>query len=225
MTVREPRWRFLLLTLTLCAWMFLAPHLGDRLVVHGLLQLFLIHFVVVTLWANPRWGRMRQVLIGFWLLALLAAASTFVPMDAESHAVARVAHNTALIPLTVLLTTGLLRYVFARRQLDADGIFATIAAYLLVAFLFAQLYTIMATVAPASFDTPVPLSERSAPQVHADLLYYSLITLSTAGYGDILPATDIARTLAVIEATFGQFYLAIVVAVFVGMYSSAHQQR
>lgn len=225
MTVREPRWRFLLLTLTLCAWMFLAPHLGDRLVVQGLLQLFLIHFVVVTLWANPRWGRMRQVLVGFWLLALLAAGATFLPLDDRSHALARIAHGLAMIPLLVLLATGLLRFVYARRQLDADGIFATVAAYLLVAFLFAQVYVILATVDPASFHAPVPLGERNPHQVQADLIYYSLVTLATVGYGDILPASDTARTLAVIEATVGQFYIAVVVAVFVGMYSSSHQRR
>ena len=49
-----PRWRFLLLTATLWAWMFVAPHVGERWGVQLLLQLFLIHLVVVTLWANPR---------------------------------------------------------------------------------------------------------------------------------------------------------------------------
>jgi hypothetical protein len=52
------------------------------------------------------------------------------------------------------------------------------------------------------------------------MIYYSMITLATVGYGDILPLTDTARTLAVLEATVGQFYVAVIVAVFVGMYSS-----
>jgi hypothetical protein len=225
MAEREPRWRFLLLTLSLCAWMFLAPHLGDRWIPQGVLQLFLIHFVVVTLWANPRWGGMRQVLIGFWLLSLLAAGSTLLPLGSESNELARIAHSAAMIPLLVLLAAGILRYVFARRQLDTDGIFATVAAYLLVAFVFAQVYTMLAIITPASFDAPVPLAERSPQHMQADLLYYSLITLATVGYGDILPATDIARTLAVIEATVGQFYVAVIVAVFVGMYSASRQQR
>ncbi|HET9694758.1 MAG TPA: ion channel [Steroidobacteraceae bacterium] len=225
MADREPRWRFLLLTLSLCAWMFLSPHLGDRWIVQLVLQLFLIHFVVVTLWANPRWGRMRQVLIGFWLLALLGSASTLLPMGRESQDLARIGHSVAMIPLLLLLAGGILRFVFARRQLDTDGIFATVAAYLLVAFAFAQAYTLLATVDPASFQTPVPLSERSPQQMHGDLVYYSLITLATVGYGDILPTTDVARTLAVIEATVGQFYVAVIVAVFVGMYSASRQQR
>ena len=59
------------------------------------------------------------------------------------------------------------------------------------------------------------------PQLlQSNLLYFSLITLATVGYGDILPVSETARTLAVIEATVGQFYIAVVVAVFVGMYAT-----
>jgi hypothetical protein len=47
-----------------------------------------------------------------------------------------------------------------------------------------------------------------------------MITLATVGYGDILPVTEIARTMAVFEATVGQFYIAVVVAVFIGMYAA-----
>jgi hypothetical protein len=46
------------------------------------------------------------------------------------------------------------------------------------------------------------------------------VTLATVGYGDLLPATHTARMLAMFEAVVGQFYLAVVVALFVGMYSS-----
>jgi hypothetical protein len=46
------------------------------------------------------------------------------------------------------------------------------------------------------------------------------VTLATVGYGDILPATPTARVLAMIQAVAGQFYVAVVVAIFVGMYSS-----
>jgi hypothetical protein len=55
------------------------------------------------------------------------------------------------------------------------------------------------------------------------MAYFSLVTLATVGYGDILPATHAARMVAMFQAVFGQFYIAVVVALFVGMYSS--QQR
>ena len=70
----------------------------------------------------------------------------------------------------------------------------------------------------------MPLAGRTPEQLHADLLYYSLITLATVGYGDILPASETARTFAVMEATVGQFYIAVIVAVFVGMYAAERER-
>jgi hypothetical protein len=224
MTMRQPRWRFLLVTATLWAWMFIAPHAGERWGVQLLLQLFLIHFIVVTLWANPRWGAMRKVLIGFWLLSLASAVSMIMPLPDASDRLARSAQCIALVPLLALLAGGILRYVFTRRQLDADGIFATIAAYVLIGIVFAQIYTLLAVWDPASFSAAVPLAERTPEQLHADLLYYSLITLATVGYGDVLPMSETARTFAVMEATVGQFYIAVIVAVFVGMYAAERQR-
>ena len=215
-----PRWRFLLLTATLWAWMFVAPHVGERWGVQLLLQLFLIHLVVVTLWANPRWGAMRKVLVGFWCLSLASAIAMSLSAGDESDRLARSAQCLALIPLLALLATGILRYVFTRRQLDGDGVFATIAAYLLIAIVFAQVYTLLVVWEPASFSAAVPLAEQTPDKLHASLIYYSLITLATVGYGDILPASETARTFAVMEATVGQFYIAVIVAVFVGMYAA-----
>jgi voltage-gated potassium channel len=225
MGVPEPRWRFTLLTATLWAWMFVAPHVAERWGVQLLMQLFLIHVVVVTLWTNPRWGVMRKVLLGFWALSFVSAVSTLLPMGDDSNRLARAGQCVALVPLLTLLASGALRYVFTRRQLDADGIFATVAAYLLIAIIFSQVYTLLLIWDPTSFSAAVPLAQRSPQQVHADLLYYSLITLATVGYGDVLPVSETARTFAMLEATLGQFYVAVIVAVFVGMYSAQHQRR
>lgn len=225
MAPRLARWRFLFVTATLWAWMLAAPHVSARWVVQLLLQLFLIQFVVVTLWANPRWGAMRRVLVGSWLLSLASAVAIIMPLTGEPGRLALSAQCIALVPLLALLAAGILRYVFSRRQLDADGIFATIAAYLLIAVVFTQVYMLLTVWDPASFSAVVPLAGRSPDQLQADLLYYSLITLATVGYGDVLPVSDTARTLAVMEATVGQFYIAVIVAVFVGMFAAERQRR
>jgi hypothetical protein len=52
------------------------------------------------------------------------------------------------------------------------------------------------------------------------MTYFSLVTLATVGYGDVLPATHTARMLAMFQAVIGVFYLAVVVAMFVGTYAS-----
>ena len=98
--------------------------------------------------------------------------------------------------------------------------FATIAVYLLIALFFTQAYMLLLASNPASFNLPTEMMEGAPNIVQSSMLYFSMITLATVGYGDILPLTDTARTLAVIEATAGQFYVAVIVAVFVGMYAA-----
>ena len=51
-------------------------------------------------------------------------------------------------------------------------------------------------------------------------LYFSFITLSTVGYGDIIPVSEVARMLAIVEAMFGMFYMALLIARLVSLYSS-----
>ena len=90
----------------------------------------------------------------------------------------------------------------------------------LLALLFTQLYLCLITWDPASFSLPVEAAGRPVHLLQADMTYFSLVTLATVGYGDVLPATHTARMLAMFQAVVGQFYVAVVVALFVGMYSS-----
>jgi uncharacterized membrane protein len=129
----------------------------------------------------------------------------------------------SLVPLLALLSAGILRFAFRRQQLSADGVFATVAVYLLIALIFAQLYLLTLAWNPAAFNLPAA-ADRAPQLLQNDLLYYSVVTLATVGYGDILPVSELARGLATLEAVVGQFYVAVVVAVFVGMYASQRRQ-
>jgi uncharacterized membrane protein len=124
------------------------------------------------------------------------------------------------VPVLAVVAAGMLAFVRRERTLTVDSIFATVAAYLLLALLFAQLYLCLVTWDPASFSLPVDAVDRPDRLLQSDMTYFSLVTLATVGYGDILPATPTARMLAMFEAVVGQFYVAVVVALFVGMYSS-----
>jgi hypothetical protein len=218
-----PEWRFLQLTLVICAWMLLSPQMHDRWLVHLLLQVFLLNTVLVTLWANPQWRHIRSLLIGLWLVSLAGSLLGLVPRLVDSQRFARSIEIASLAPLCALLAAGMLRFVFRERRLTIDGIFATIAAYLVVALLFAQIYLLMLTWNPDSFALPIAAADRPPHLLQNDMTYFSLVTLATVGYGDILPRSEAARTMAMIEAVVGQFYVAVVVAVFVGMY--ANQRR
>jgi hypothetical protein len=182
--------------------------------------LFLLNTVLVTLWANPQWRHIRSLLIGLWLVSLAGTLLGLVPRFAESQRWARSVEIASLIPLFALLAGGMLHFVFRERRLTVDGIFATVAAYLVVALLFAQVYLLMLTWNADSFVLPVAAADRAPHLLQIDMTYFSLVTLATVGYGDILPRSETARMMAMIEAVVGQFYVAVVVAAFVGMFAA-----
>jgi len=215
-----PQWRFLQLTLLLAAWLLLAPLLAHRWVVSLTLQVVFLNAALVTLWANPQWRVSRRAMVGLWMVSALSSLATALPLPTAWTTLADVLDAVTTLVLVALLAAGILRFVFRGRRLTSDGFFATIVVYLLLAFVFSQLYFVMVVLDPASFSLPVPAAERAPQLLHNDLLYFSLVTLATVGYGDILPRGETARMLAMLEAVVGQFYVAVIVAVFVGMYMS-----
>ena len=213
-------WRFLQLTLFIAAWMLLSPLIPDRWLVQVFLQAFLLNSVLVTLWANPQWRGARRVAIALWCVSLAGSLLALLPLPDRWLRWSRLAAEASLLPLLAMLAAGILGFIFRGKRLTIDGILATVAVYLLIALIFAQLYVLAIAVNPSSFSLPIPAVERTPHLLQIDMLYFSLVTLATVGYGDILPHTEFARMLAMLEAVVGQFYVAVIVAVFVGMYAA-----
>ena len=214
------RWRFLVLTLLMCAWLLLMPLVGGAWRVELLLEAFMLITLLVTVWANPNWSSLRNALIVLWLLSISGTLLSIATADHPAWRWSRTLEVLTLVPLMGLLAGGMLAFVLRERKLTFDSIFATIAAYLLVAGMFTQIYMCLLTWNPASFSLPFGVAGRPVHLLQADMTYFSLVTLATVGYGDVLPATSTARMLAMIQAVTGQFYIAVVVAIFVGAYSS-----
>jgi len=112
---------------------------------------------------------------------------------------------------------GILRAILVK-HVSGDAIFGAGCGYLLLGIIWSLMYYAVETASPGSFSRPSPGSVGAAAgQLDRGILsYYSFITLATVGYGDVTPATSLARTLAWIEAIVGQFYLAVLVAGLVG---------
>jgi len=113
---------------------------------------------------------------------------------------------------TIILV--LMRFIFTAEQVTADVIYAACAVYFLLSFFFVPVYGMLEAAIPGSFVD----NTLSTPVRWQQFVYYSLVTLSTAGYGDILPVNMWARMLAGLEATIGVLYVAILVARLVSLY-------
>jgi hypothetical protein len=108
-----------------------------------------------------------------------------------------------------------LRHIFRENRIDANRIIGAVCAYLLLGILLAILNMFVYQLVPDSFlGIPDSLEDERS----LDLIYYSFVTMTTLGYGDIAPVGPLARALAYFGAIAGQFYLAILVGMAVGQF-------
>jgi len=109
---------------------------------------------------------------------------------------------------------GALRFALRGQSVGGEQIYAALSAYLLAGLFFGVLYWVMAQVVPGSLGVAGAAMEEGLRLPAA--IYFSFVTLASLGYGDILPVSDPARGLAVVQVVGGQLYLAVLVARLVG---------
>jgi hypothetical protein len=102
--------------------------------------------------------------------------------------------------------------LFAAQTLTLDSIFGAVCGYLFLGLGWAMVFLMIETFRPGSFQVTGLLRSDCEPPQPFVLTYFSFVTLTTVGYGDVTPVSPTTRTLAWMEAMMGQFYLAIIVA-------------
>jgi hypothetical protein len=121
-----------------------------------------------------------------------------------------------------LLTAGtILASVFGARRVDAEHVAGALNAYLLIGIAFGGFYATLESLTPGTLRGA---TLGASPELD-DAVYFSFVTMATLGYGDLVPATRAARALAVLEAVFGQLYLAVLVARLVSLYARDADDR
>jgi len=126
-----------------------------------------------------------------------------------------------MVGLVALVFVALVGFIAMRDvlyggEVDQNRLMGAMCVYLLIGLAWAFAFTLLHIVSPTSFEgIAAPTTEAHAKAIQ--FLYYSFVTLTTLGYGEITPASPVAQTLAYMEAVTGQFYLTILVAALVGM--------
>ncbi len=113
----------------------------------------------------------------------------------------------------------IISYVLQQKNVTHDMIFGAICGYLLIGVSWAFTYSLVAFLEPGSFAMAAS-GQTSQGDVLPDFFYYSFVTLTTLGYGDITPVGPVARSLSTLEAIVGQIYLTVLVARLVGLHIS-----
>jgi hypothetical protein len=162
-------------------------------------------FLIIGIWSLPgtrNWFLLGIVLvtlgIGSNILALAGTGIFFSYLSLCSYII--------FLMLTISLA---IRQVVRSGPINANRVIGVICIYLLLGLIWSLFYVLINMFIPDSFSIQIGGSpfEQAQP-----FLYYSFVTLTTLGYGDISPLGETARAMSTIEAILGQFYIAILVA-------------
>jgi hypothetical protein len=146
-------------------------------------------------------------------IIILLIAAPFVILDGYNffltdRILSVVAASFATI-LYLYIVFLLLRNLLSIRVVTADLIYCAVSIYLLIGIMWAGIYNIVEGVSPGSF---------SGTSETVDLIYFSFVTLTTVGFGDVVPLSVLGKRLAVFEAAMGSIYMAVIIAMIVGRY-------
>jgi drug/metabolite transporter (DMT)-like permease len=191
----------------LVLFIFLDP-LIDAPVAQLTLELSILATLVLAVWALRvrGWKLVAVVALALLTLALLIAN--------RSMSTAITAPTLAVVALFLaVVTAALLSYVLNMSRVTVDKIFAAVAAFLLLAILFATLFALLLHAQPGALQLP-----GGAPVEWFDVVYFSVTVLTTTGFGDVVPLTRQARALVMIEQIVGVMYVAFLVARLANLY-------
>jgi hypothetical protein len=192
------------------------------------LGLILVVFVFTSVAPNSPWADSTLVLLqsltlvtALWtsgvaradsrisisLVALATASALALLIFGGDFFEAVVLILAGLLTLATILTVAL--GIVDQGEANVKAVTGAVCVYVLIGLLFVFLYGVIATVSSSDFFAQGTDGTRSLR------LYFSFVTLATLGYGDYTPAHELGRTLAIVEALFGQLYLVTVIALLV----------
>ena len=182
-----------------------------------LLNVFALTLFAVSTRAIPGGHRMVRVVQVLFVLMIAMRAWSY----SNGSELVLIAYMGFSAMFQVAVTIVCLSRVMDRSPVDTDKILGAVCVYLLVGVFFAYLYEIIFLLDPGSFDLGnSPLQQPVGGLGLWVFSDFSFATLSTLGYGDILPLTAFTRSLATLEAVAGPLYLAILVAHLVSVRST-----
>ena len=164
-------------------------------------------------------GASRRTLIVVTVALVASVALATAAMLSSGNASAA-GGAEGLIVLTIAAVGPFLigRDLYRQGSVTIQTVLGAVSVYLLIGLFFAVLFSMLVV-----FSATTPFGGAEAVRA-LDLYYYSFVTITTLGLGDLVPKTDLARVLTIVEALLGQLYLVTVLALLVGKMSGGRRE-
>jgi hypothetical protein len=205
----------------------------------SLLVLLLANFLLLELVDDPRWGALGSTILA--AAALIVAISdpdaghglerwhwVAVALCLVLAPIVLIVNSTELIGLTYLLPASLLvtatlpvtlSRVLKHRRVTAETILGALCSYVLIGLLFAFLFLAVSDLRDA------PFFAQPGPHADSEYVYFSFVTLTTLGFGDLSPALGLPQALTIFEALAGSIFLVVLVARLVTLWVRQDERR
>lgn len=175
------------------------------------LTLILLSAILTLKKSRVKLRRLNKV--GYFIITINLIVAITQNVDIE------LINRILFILFFILVAINLLIEIVKSKEVDNQVIFSAVALYVLFGFCGAVLAGVITYFEPDAFS----LTSNYASQFH-QFLYFSFITITTTGYGDILPIKPLARTLAIFLALFGNLYLTVIIGILIGKYLSGKEK-
>ena len=201
--------RFLFLLVSLLCFFVVSPLLSGFLGIQVLFDVFLTAMLIAALYTS---SQKKYSFLICTLLVLPLLAATWSPYFMEIPFMYLAGQCFGIVFFAFMVVT-ILSFVFKQYDITLDVIYGAVVVYLFIAIMWTYLFRVVEVLQPGSFTITQALAE----ETRLTFLYYSIVTITTLGYGDITPVTDVAKSFSALEAVIGQIYLVILVARLVGI--------
>lgn len=211
---------FSYLLLALLILLFGIPLADDLAILSGpVVRTFLIScMLVIGVWSLRGSGRFFAIGMAFVIAGILLNVLAF---NSQST-VFLLGSYALLFGFLFVAIACTLKQVAVGPEVSVNRLVGAVCVYLLLGTMWAVAYTMLDLLAPGSFQGFSSLDDFGWD---SEWLYFSFVTMTTLGYGDITPISATARFLAYSQAVFGQFYVAVLVAGLVSGYISKRQSE
>lgn len=210
--------RFLMLLVPLVLSIFAQPIVAEGYL-PAIVNRVLALLVLVAAFRIFKGDRiLLAIIVGLFVVATVTVPVAHSTSGRAAMMIGVIAETAAMV-LTLLYIA---REAVTEELVTGDTLMGALAVYLLMGIGFAAVFELIYLASPSAYTNLAGLTEA---QIHAELVYFSFVTLTTLGYGDIAPVFPLARTLAINEAIIGQFFVAAVIGLLITRHGSQVANR
>lgn len=211
------KWRFFYLLIALVFLLIIGPFVEGFVGIRMVLDIFFSVIILLCVYAISE--KRYQIIIGI-ILAIPMLLSLWLRRFVIIKSIIIIGDLSG-IALMAFVIISIISFIFRQKEVATDLITGAAVAYLLMGVMWSFIYSFTEMIHPGSFA----LSGIDIADPRFSFIYYSFVTITTLGYGDITPLTRLACSFSILEAITGQLFLVIQVAWLVGLHVSQTMRK